>query len=211
MTLRSIEAVRETVGGEIFSDAQLAAVFPDRRVREGRLQRMVQRGELLRMKRGFFAFSDTYRRAPISTFYAANILSGPSYVSLESALSWYGLIPETVYAMTSVSYSRSSSIETPLGLFTYRRIPESAFHLGVHITTGSGPDFLMGTQEKALLDKFYLDCKEGDLFDIATKSLRIEEEAIREIDLDMMLELGKAYENKRFLKRLSSFRQKALA
>lgn len=209
MAPRSIETVREVVGGEIFSDSQLAAAFPDRRIREGRLQRMVKRGELIRIKRGLFAFSDTYRRAPISTYYLANVLRGPSYVSLESALSFYHLIPEAVYATTSVTLSRTSSFETPFGLFTYRRIPKAAFPYGVRIEGKGGSQFLIGTKEKALVDKFYLDCKEDDLFDVAVNSLRIDEEEIKTLDLKAIGELGQLYNSKRFSERLSYFVERA--
>lgn len=202
MASRSIETARKVVKGEIFFDSQLAAAFPEKRTREGRLQRMVKRGELVRLKRGLFAFSDSYRRGPIPTFYLANVLRGPSYISLESALSYHNLIPETVYAMTSVVLSRTSSFETPLGLFTYRLIPKTAFPYGVIIEGEGDSRFLIASKEKALVDKLYLDCHEADLFKVAVNSLRIDEDEMKRLNFDALIELGSFYNNKRFNERL---------
>lgn len=209
MANRSIETVREFVKGEIFSDTDLAAAFPDRRIREGRLQRMVKRGEIIRLKRGLFAFSGTYRRAPVSTYYLANILRGPSYVSLESALSFYNLIPEAVYAMTSVTYLRTSSYKTPLGFFSYRLIPKKAFPYGVTVHEQGTVKFLIASKEKALVDKLYLDCKQNDFFDVVVNSLRIAEEDIKALNLKAVAELSSLYNNKRFSKRIEFFVERA--
>jgi hypothetical protein len=71
-------------------------------------------------------------------------------------LQHYGLIPERVEAVTSVSTGRARNFSTPVGLFTYRMIPFHAFRIGMdRVEIGDGRAFLMATPEKALADKLY--------------------------------------------------------
>ena len=83
------------------------------------------------MKKGLYIFGEEYRRKPYSREILANLIYGPSYISLDYALQHYGLIPERVEAITSVARGRSRKFSTPIGLFTYRMIPLNAFRIGM--------------------------------------------------------------------------------
>ncbi len=113
---------------------------------------------IIRVKKGLYVFGEAYRKAPYSKEILANLMFGPSYISLEYALQYHGLIPERVEAVTSVTTGRSRRFLTPVGLFTYRRISLDAFRIGMdRKEIGERRAFLIATPEKALADKIYTD------------------------------------------------------
>lgn len=113
---------------------------------------MVKEGKLIRLKRGLFCVNPKYSQKSINHGVVANILyEGPSYVSIETALSYYGLIPERTMGMTSVVTGRSKTFTTPIGWFSYKTIPEDLFPIGVRSVDG----YLMASPEKALCDYLY--------------------------------------------------------
>jgi predicted transcriptional regulator of viral defense system len=89
-------------------------------------------------------------------FAIANKLYSPSYISLEMAFSYYGLIPEGVYSITSVSSRITSNFDTQIGHFAYRHIKPSLF-FGYRVVSFEGHSFDMAEAEKAMLDYFYLN------------------------------------------------------
>ena len=113
---------------------------------------MVKDGKLIRLKRGWFCVNPKYSKKSINHGVVANVLyDGPSYVSIETALSYYGLIPERTMGMTSVVTGRSKTFKTPIGWFSYKSIPEDLFPIGVRSVDG----YLMASPEKALCDYLY--------------------------------------------------------
>jgi len=114
---------------------------------------MVRNGELIRVRKGLYAVSSGYRQSPLSLEILANTLYGPSYLSLEYALSWYGMIPERVSELTSVCLGRSRKFSTEVGNFSYCSIKKAAYTEGYDLTTiPDGRSYLMATREKALVD-----------------------------------------------------------
>lgn len=117
-----------------------------------KVHQLVKSGLLIRLKRGFFCVNPVYSDVKIDSRVVANELYGePSYVSLEYALNFYGLIPDVVTGVTSVVTGRSKRITTPIGWYSYRTLPENLFAFGIHSVTG----FLMASPEKALCDYLY--------------------------------------------------------
>lgn len=117
-----------------------------------KIHALEKEGKILRLKRGWYCVNPKYSKKPINSGVVANLLyEKPSYVSLESALSYYGLVPERAMGMTSVVTGRSKRFVTPIGWFSYRTIPEELFSIGV--TTVDG--YLMATPEKALCDYLF--------------------------------------------------------
>src|SRR4030042_6964396 len=104
------------------------------------LKRAVAGGEVLRIRRTLYCLHDRYTHRRIDPFELAQRIHGPSYISLESALSLHGWIPEAVQAITSVSFERSRGLDTPLGLFTFPRVPQRTLFAGVarKVTEGGG-------------------------------------------------------------------------
>ena len=118
-----------------------------------KISHLIRTGEIYRIKKGLYVLNESYRQGNISLEHLSNLLYGPSYVSLEYALSYYGLIPEKVETVTAVTTGRTREFKTPLGVFTYRNITLSQFSLGMEIIEPQ-PDvrFMMASPEKALAD-----------------------------------------------------------
>jgi len=120
------------------------------------LTRWCRRGLLVKLRNEHYAFPD-YRQVPDFTRYVANQIYKPSYISLQSALSFYGIIPEEVVQLTSVSTLKTSRFTNPFGTFQYRNLKEQLF-FGYKISVlADGRGVLMATAEKALLDFLYLN------------------------------------------------------
>jgi hypothetical protein len=85
----------------------------------------------------------------------ANAIYGPSYVSFETALSMYGLIPERVNEIMSACVKRAKRFRTPLGTFSYRTLPRDWFSIGVRTMDSGGGSFLVASPEKALGDLLF--------------------------------------------------------
>lgn len=121
---------------------------------------MERQQQLVRIKKGLFVVSPELSKCDISRELIANHLYGPSYISLESALSYYRLIPERVYTIRSVTAKRAKRFATPLSTFDYRTVPENYFSIGIqHQQNENKSIFLMATPEKALCDMVLLSSR----------------------------------------------------
>jgi predicted transcriptional regulator of viral defense system len=120
------------------------------------LDRWVKSGRVLQLRRGLYALAQPYQAQAPHPFLVANRLRKPSYVSLQSALSYYGMIPEFVPVTTSVTTGRPEELETPLGRFMYRHVKTAAFFGYLQTEISPGQPVFLATPEKALLDLFYL-------------------------------------------------------
>jgi len=114
----------------------------------------VKKGYLIRLKNGLYAFSR--EKEKLRGEVIAFLLCQPSYLSLESALAWYGFIPEIVYAYTSITARITRTFENACGRFIYRHMKSELFWGYVEMKTDHGP-YLLAEPEKALLDYFYLN------------------------------------------------------
>jgi predicted transcriptional regulator of viral defense system len=124
---------------------------------------LLKKGMIIRVKKGLYIFGETYRKKPYSKEILANLVFGPSYISLDYALQHYGLIPERVEAVTSITTGRSKNFSTPVGLFTYRSVPLNAFRIGMdRVEMDEARAFLIATPEKALADKIQSDRGAGN-------------------------------------------------
>jgi len=119
------------------------------------LARWVKMGKILQIRRGLYALASPYQKLKPHPFYVANHLQRASCVSLQSALSLYGLIPELVSVTTSVTTGRPERLETPLGTYEFRHI-KTPLLFGYHLRDFGGQSALVASPEKALLDLIYL-------------------------------------------------------
>ena len=113
-----------------------------------------KKGYLLRLKNGFYAF--TREKERIRSEELASFLYEPSYLSLESALAWYGFIPEMVFAYVSVTSRINRKYKNAFGSYIYRHIKPDLFWGYTQIKTEYG-HILMAEPEKAILDYLYLN------------------------------------------------------
>ncbi len=125
-----------------------------------RLSEWQNKGYVKKVRQGFYMFSDLPVNEKI-LFTIANRIYEPSYISLEMALSIYGLIPEAVYGVTSVTSQNTKHIKTPVGDFIYKHIqPDLMF--GYELREHNGHRYKIAEIEKAVLDYLYLNAKISD-------------------------------------------------
>lgn len=201
------ERVFERLPWSQFTTQDLAVLFPgseDRRY--GLVKRALASGEIIRIRRGLYCLAPKYQKKSVNLYALAQHVHGPSYVSLESALSWHGWIPEAVHAVTSVSFKKSREFKTPLGIFSYDRVPQREFYSEVErLADASGNVFLMAKPLKALADYVYTRKRDWAGIKAMASDLRIEPEELDQITGGMLDALSGNYCDprvKRFLERL---------
>ncbi|MCL2040494.1 MAG: hypothetical protein FWG84_00450 [Bacteroidales bacterium] len=142
----------------------LYSLYNDLKRPDEKVPELERKGLIIRVKRDLYVVSPKVHNQEISSELVANHLYGPSYISLESALSYYGLIPERVYTTYSVCAKLRKQYQTPLGRFEYIKMPERYFPIGIcQQIIDNSYSFLIATPEKALCDKI-----------IASKNLKIQ-------------------------------------
>lgn len=157
-----------------------------------KIQQMVKNQELVRIKQSLYVLGDIYNDEKISKELVANLIFGPSYVSLDYALSYYGLIPERVYEITSVTTKMKKNYDTPFGRFTYIKSPACIYAKGITIVENeNGTSFMIASREKALCDKIIFTQKLGitsvnAMREYLESDLRIDSEALKEFNLDIV-------------------------
>jgi hypothetical protein len=156
-----------------------------------KLHHLLKIKALIRVKRGVYIFGERFARKPYSSEVLANMMYGPSYVSLEWACQYHRLIPEKVTTVTSVTTQRSRQFQTPLGLFTYDHLPLRAFPTGINLIKFSDTQqALIATKEKALADLLILRrgafSSKKHFKEILLEDLRVEEEDLERLDLELL-------------------------
>lgn len=129
----------------------------DERITRNQLSRWQKQGLVIRLKKGLYLLNREERLINPSLFFLANQMVFPSYVSLESALAYYHLIPETVFQVTSVTTGKPARYSNPEGTFTFRHIKSLLFFGFESIRDRDGLPVFIANPEKALLDFFYLN------------------------------------------------------
>ena len=137
------------------ASALLAGPDPPDEIRR-QLSRWVASGRLIQLRRGLYALAPPYASAAPNVLALASRIRVPSYVSLQSALSYHGIIPESVPVVTSVTTNRPGRFETPLGDFLYRHLKRDLFWGYREVDVDGGQKAFVAVPEKALLDLFYL-------------------------------------------------------
>jgi hypothetical protein len=172
------------------------------------LKRAVAHGEVLRIVRGIYCMADRYSRRRINPFELAQRIRGPSYVSLESALSHHGWIPEAVQAITSASLERSRTFETPIGLFSFTCVPQSHLYTEVsRIEEDSGGAFLLASPLKALADYVYAHRRRWVSLAPVLEDLRVDENAMADLKAESFDALMNHYRTDRVTRFLTGLRK----
>ena len=145
-----------TDGLPVIESEILCAGIADTSSFKVQLSRWEKAGKIIQLKRGIYVLPKIYRKIDLYEPYIACILKKPSYISVEKALEYYGLIPETAFIYTSVTTKRQARFFTDSGTFDYRHIKESLFW-GYESVTLNRQTAFFAAPEKALLDYFYLN------------------------------------------------------
>ena len=161
------ERLLELVGNEpVFETALLLAGKVNPEIVRLQITRWAKNGRVYQLRRGLYALAPPYQKVKPHPFLVANRLQRASYVSLQSALAFYGLIPDIAQVTLSVTTGRPKRWETPLGVFEFRRVKLERLrgYRMIELRGGTQPiqQALVATPEKALLDLVYLQ-PGGDL------------------------------------------------
>jgi len=172
-----------------------------------KISRLLKNGDLLQIKRGLYIPSPKYG-GKIEPGVISNLIYGPSYVSLEYALSFWGLIPERVHEVTAMTNKRNKYFRTPLGAFSYKYINTAKFSPGVTLVKSEAQSrisgkqsifFFIATREKALCDKLATVREitgKADIIDYLKFDLRIDPEAITGLNMQTLKKIGDTYNKK---------------
>lgn len=193
-----IELLKENAAENYFSDTLLKNIIKGSKDRRYSLvKRWLKQGAIIRLKRGIYVLGEKYRNKGQNLFQAAQMLYGPSYISLESALSYHGWIPEAVYTVTSAVEKRAKEIRTPLGVFSFTPVSYNTFFTGVDRVESDNGIFLMASPWRALADYVYVYRKDWKGFNAAAESLRIDREVLGMTNRKLMEEIRDSARNKR--------------
>lgn len=119
-----------------------------------KISSLMASGDIIQIKKGLYVVSEDYRSKKISKEIIANLIFGPSYLSLDFALSYYGIIPERVAITTSITTKRGKNFSTTFGNFYYIHASYEYYSIGIsHEKIEDKFNFLIASPEKALCDK----------------------------------------------------------
>lgn len=166
--------VKKTRGMAVFGD-DLFSLFPGSKgYWRLALNRWAKQGKVIRLKRGLYTLPEDVRKVSLSLRWLANALYSPSYLSLEYLLSWYELIPERVYAVTSVALNKTQTFQNSLGQFVYRHLKKELFWGFRAGRDEFQREVLMAFPEKALLDFIYLNAEWEPTLSFMEKNIRLQ-------------------------------------
>lgn len=167
-----------------------------------KISAMLAKGDIVRVKKGLYILGESLRRRQYCRELLANLIYGPSYISLDYALHYHGLIPERAETVTSVTCGRSRSFDTPVGAFSYRRIPLAAFRTGMdRVELDDGRSYLIAVPEKALADRVVADRGAGlstqkALRDYLLANLRMETADLVRLDPVRLAGIAQCYRSR---------------
>ena len=130
----------------------IASLYPENKAQNQKVRMLERSRRIIRLKKGLYVVSPDESRMPISTELIANHLYTPSYISMSSALRYYGLIPEAVYTTQSMTIKHTRTFDTPIGRFEFQMIDRESFGIGINIIRKEGYAFTIASPEKALCD-----------------------------------------------------------
>jgi len=167
--------------------------------------RWQKKGLLVKLKRGTYLLNKNDRKINPGRYFIANKLYEPSYVSMETALSFYGFIPERVYDIISVTTKKTARFKNDLGLFVYRHIRPQVFEGVKLIKDENGFSVFIAEPEKAILDFLYFNAGKIkiDIEDVFMNSYRFQNTKV--LKKRKIMKLAAAFGNKKLLKLAKHF------
>jgi len=192
-------AIRGKIKTEEFDYESLMQTLRHYKKPRDAITRFLRDGSIIRLKKGLYVFGENFRRGVICKESLANLIYGPSYISLEYALSYHGLIPERVEQITSMTPLRSKTFQTPEGVFAYVHLLLRKIAVGVTLIEADPQhQFLIATPEKAIADRISFHknlTSTQDVYSFVCEGLRIEEDMLAKLRIPLLEEIGEIYRN----------------
>ncbi|MCP4155863.1 MAG: hypothetical protein GY757_49520 [bacterium] len=159
-----------------------------------KISRMLRKKEIIQVKKGLYVVAPEFG-GQIDLRILANLIYGPSYISLEYALAYWGLIPEKVEEITCITNKRKKSFETSLGFFSYKYLKNSTFSIGVERVTTENGAFLIASGEKAICDR--LAAVKGltvlEMEEFLEYDLRLDTDELPSLDIQLVGKIAEKY------------------
>ena len=192
-TFKKLNKVRNLLP-PVFEVGEIASFFPEKAAPKKFCERLVEKGVLIRLKKGAYAFSE------VNALVVANYLAPCSYVSFETALSHYGMIPEfTPLIMSVSSVSRHRAYSTAIGSYEYFHQHPELYSAGMdRVMLAENLPLLIETPEKALCDALarrseHYHNKDTSFLEYLLQELRLEDYALQNLDVGHIESLGELY------------------
>ncbi len=195
--------LRAQIPNEVFDYQTLLGVLAEYASPRDKISDLLCKGTIIKVKKGLYIFGKDASKKLYSHETLANLIYGPSYISLDYALQSYGLIPERVETVTSVTTGRSKTFSTPVGNFSYRKIGEEAFASGMDmIENPVGNSYLIAVPEKALVDKIQSDWgmairTQTEMERYLVENLRLEIFDIQQMDISKIEQYANRYHSRK--------------
>ncbi|MFN0117526.1 MAG: hypothetical protein ACKVQC_04430 [Elusimicrobiota bacterium] len=199
----SINLLRKCIPHEEFDYQTVVAILGNYQHPRDKITSLLRKKEIIRIKKGIYIFGENNARESFSREVLGNMLYGPSYISLDYALHYHGLIPERTEAITSVTTGRKRRFSTPVGLFFYQTIPLKAYPWGIkRIELSDNRSFFIASAEKAIADKIYTDRgtairSQIEIKQYILKHLRIDGHKLKELNTSLLLNIAKQYRSQK--------------
>lgn len=197
----NIYTLRKKAGQEEIDYLLLKSLLSDTRHPRDKITRLLKNHALIRVKKGLYVFGPQVTQKPFSTELLANLIYGPSTISLEYALSFYGFIPERVYKITSITNKRNKHFSTPVGEFSYRYLSPLKYPIGIARLSIDGKYIFIATPEKALADVLLFSPIKKEinniqqLEDYLLEDQRMDETKLKTLNIKLFQEIAATYQS----------------
>ena len=216
-TLQLMRSILADIRNVPVSSTAIASLYPEVKTKWKKIEQLEKEGEIIRLRRNLFVANPEESGIKLSLGLIANHLLAPSYVSMSTALRYYGLIPEGVYVTQSMTFKAARTYSTPIGNFSYTHISKESYPIGLTQIKENGVLYIMATPEKALCDLIANTSginlrykKEAQIY--LENDIRFDMEAFAEMNKDTFLEYAKVGKKVSsiltLLKLLDNFKQK---
>lgn len=201
--MTAIERIRLRIEGEVFDYTQLMDALKEYRKPRDVVSSLLQKAYIIRIRKGLYIFGELWKRNGLSKEALSDLIYGPSVISLDFALAFYGLIPEHIHSVTSITIGRSKVFNTPVGTFSYTQQNARQLSFAYSLHTNNSGSFIMAEPLKALADKVWSDKRfkptsTASYHEYLFDDLRIDEDVLsRYINLVFMQELDQVYASRK--------------
>lgn len=196
--------LRNKVINEELDYLMLSQLLSDYASPRDKITLLLNRHVLMRVKKGLYVFGPEFAREAYSKATLANLLYGPSAISMIYALSFYGIVPERVETVTSITPKRNKQFVTPVGQFSYRYLELCSYSVGLtQVNLDKTHNIIIATPEKALADEIILNLPrdtlltQNEIIDYLFEDLRIDESSFEKFNYIRLAEIALTYQDRR--------------
>lgn len=174
-----------------FMVSVLESVFPSKKAIVSKANRLEDSNEIIRLKRGLYVVAPEVSGKRLNEFLIANHIYGPSYVSMQTALRYYGLIPERVYEIMSMTTGLHKTFTNNIAVFSYIHCPAAYYNIGIDLREENDVHYMIASPEKALCDMLIYTSNlnlryMGELVSFLENNIRFDMDSLSDFNIDLI-------------------------